>query len=49
MSIQQWAIRKEQRDHQRQTGQSAMMKGEAQRARDIPSRVVTRRDVDQQV
>lgn len=46
MSLQEWAIRKDQHDHQRTTGTIAMLKGEAERTRkdNLPSRVLTARD-----
>lgn len=49
MSIQEWAIRKEQRDHQRETGTIAMLKGEAERTRKDgkSTRVLTHRDMDE--
>jgi hypothetical protein len=45
MSIQEWAIRDQQRDHQRHAGAIAMLKGEAERARakDLPSRKLVER------
>lgn len=41
--MQAWAIRDSQRAWQRQTGAIFMMKGEAQRARSHPTRIVMER------
>ena len=48
MTIQEWAIRKDQHEHQRRIGEIAMLKGEAERTRleAKPSRVLTQRDVE---
>lgn len=49
MGIQEWAIRTSFRDHQRQVGEIAMLKGQAERARALGtrSRALIQRDMEQ--
>ncbi len=51
MSLQEWAMRKDQHEHRRRIGEIAMLKGEAERARleAKPSRMVTQRDVEKPI
>jgi hypothetical protein len=51
MSIQEWAFRKDQHEHQRRVGEIAMLKGGAERTRleAKPSRVLMQRDLQKLV